>query len=357
MTTALFIALKDLRLLVRDRMALFWTLFFPVIFALFIGSVLSSSVSRDDARLPVALLDEARNEASGRLKRALAEGKGLSLEEVRDPRVARDAVERGSQLAYVRIPTGFPGAAELELGLDPSRTAEGAMVKGAVGAALTSLRVPDAAEPFRQVAVLRSGSAPGAFALVFPAAIAWGLMGCAATFAVSLVAERNGGTLIRLRAAPVTKLSVVSGKALACAIACVVDALVLLAIARFGFGVSIVSPLSLVVALASLTACFVGVTMFLSTLGDTEQAVSGAGWATLLFFAMLGGAMVPASLMPEWMQRLSDLSPIRWGILALEGALWRGLSPAELWVPCLVLAGFGAAGFALGLHRTARREA
>jgi ABC-2 type transport system permease protein len=316
--------------------------------------VLSSSVSRDTARLPVAFVDEAGNEAAARLKQELAASTSLSSESMSS---ARDAVQRGDRLAYVRVRPGFPGASEVELGTDPSRVNEGAMVKAVLGAAVMKLSAHLATDPIKQVPVLRSGTPPNAFALVFPAAIVWGLMGCAATFAVSMVAERTGGTLIRLRAAPVASASIVLGKALACAVACLVDAALLLVIARLGFGVRIDSPLGLVVALAALTACFVGLTMFLSALGNTEQAVSGAGWATLLFLAMLGGAMVPVSLMPGWMQRLSDLSPIRWGISALEGALWRGLGPEQLLVPCLVLTVIGALGFVLGQRLGARREA
>jgi ABC-2 type transport system permease protein len=215
---------------------------------------------------------------------------------------------------------------------------------------------PAAASPLREVAVLRQPP-PSPFSLAFPAAIAWGLMGCAATFAAAMVRERTGGTLTRLRAAPIGKATVLCGKALACAAACTIDVLVLLLAARFVFAVRIENGPGLALALFAVTVCFVGLTQLLSSLGRTEASVSGAGWATLLFFAMLGGAMVPVSFMPEWMQRLSDLSPIRWGILALEGALWRGLGPRELLVPSLILGAVGAVAFGLGLRRTQRREA
>ena len=41
MRAAWAIAGKDLRLLVRDRRALFWALVFPILFALFFGSVMA----------------------------------------------------------------------------------------------------------------------------------------------------------------------------------------------------------------------------------------------------------------------------------------------------------------------------
>lgn len=361
MRVALVIALKDLRLLLRDRMALFWALVFPVVFALFIGSVLSSSVSGKSARLPVAFVDDSRGEGSRRLRLELESSEGIRVNPASGAGEARESVRRGDELAYVRVPADFGAGAHVELGVDPSRAGETARVRAALTQALMRARAPVAAplppEPTKEVAVLRSAVAPNAFSLVFPAAIAWGLMGCAATFAVAMVAERGGGTLLRLRAAPLSKASLILGKALACAVACLVTVSVLLGIAWLGFGVRIVSLPLMGMALLSLTLCFVGLTQVLSLLGKNEQAVSGAGWATLLFMAMLGGAMVPVSLMPAWLQRLSDLSPIRWGIFVLEGATWRGLGIRELAVPCAVLIGVGIAGLVLGTHLSARREA
>lgn len=144
---------------------------------------------------------------------------------------------------------------------------------------------------------------------------------------------------------------------MAAALACAFDAALLLAIARWGFGVVPDSWPTLGLALASITACFVGLTVFLSTLGRTEQAVSGAGWATLLFMAMLGGAMVPVSLMPAWLQTLSHASPVKWSILALEGAIWRDISSGELVRACALLVTGGALAFVAGVVRAVRSEA
>jgi ABC-2 type transport system permease protein len=65
-------------------------------------------------------------------------------------------------------------------------------------------------------------------------------------------------------------------------------------------------------------------------------------------FAMLGGGMVPLFFMPSWMQSVGSVSPVKWGILALEGAIWRGFGLAELALPCGVLLAVGAAGLAAG---------
>jgi ABC-2 type transport system permease protein len=108
------------------------------------------------------------------------------------------------------------------------------------------------------------------------------------------------------------------------------------------------------VAVLCACAAFVGIMMLLSVLGKTEQAVSGSAWATLLVMSMLGGAAVPLIAMPRWMLTVSNVSPVKWAILALEGATWRGFSPAEMALPCGILLAVGVVTFTLGarLFRT-----
>ena len=45
---------------------------------------------------------------------------------------------------------------------------------------------------------------------------------------------------------------------------------------------------------------------------------------------------------------------MKWGILALEGALWRGFSLYEMLLPCGILIGVGVVGFAIGARVFAR---
>jgi ABC-2 type transport system permease protein len=90
--------------------------------------------------------------------------------------------------------------------------------------------------------------------------------------------------------------------------------------------------------------------MMISSFGKSEQAVAGAGWALLMPMAMLGGAMVPQFLMPSWMLTLSNISPIKWAILGLEGAVWRGFSASEMLLPVAVLLSFGGVCFLIGVR-------
>jgi ABC-2 type transport system permease protein len=213
------------------------------------------------------------------------------------------------------------------------------------------------AAKIEQVEITPEGGKPlSGFEITFPSAILWGLMGCVAAFAISIVTERVAGTLLRLRIAPLSRGQLLAGKGLACFLASTAVAVFLLVLGHLLFGVRLANPVGLVLAVLSTAGCFVGIMMLLSTLGNTEQGVAGAGWGIMTLLAMLGGGMVPLIAMPGWMQTASNFSPIKWGILALEGSIWRDFTLAEMLVPCGILVAVGVVCFALGVWSLARRE-
>jgi ABC-2 type transport system permease protein len=126
--------------------------------------------------------------------------------------------------------------------------------------------------------------------------------------------------------------------------------------ARAIFKMPIDNPLLLVLAAACTILCFAGFMMFVSTLGRTEQSVGGAGWAMLMIMAMLGGGMIPLFVMPPWLRSVSHISPVRWGIYALEGAIWRHLTFAEMVGPCSVLLAIAVTFFSLGVLMLRRQQ-
>ncbi len=356
MTAAFAIALKDLRVLSRDPMALFWALAFPVVFALFFGSIMK--VGSDAKRTPIEVVLVARaNPAVGATARALrAAGFEVTLA---GEAAGRDAVRRGQAALLVDLPAAGEQRA-VRLGVDPTRSAEAEMARGALEAVLIRAAAPRtiALPPIETVAITgtRQGPQTG-FQAVFPAMVMWGLIGCAAAFAVALVSERSSGTLLRLYAAPVGRGAIVGGKALSCALACMLAIAVLSALGIVLLGVAITDPLKYGAAVLAATACFVGITQLLSVLGRSEQSVAGAGWSVLIVLAMSGGAMVPAVLMPEWLHAISALSPVRWGIVVLEGATFRELDWRELSPALVQLCAAGALGFAVSALVLRRREA
>jgi ABC-2 type transport system permease protein len=187
----------------------------------------------------------------------------------------------------------------------------------------------------------------------FPQAMLWGVLGCAAAFAVSIVRERKQGTLLRLTAAPISRPQIILGKATACFFAVVVVIAMMTALG-VALGMRPRSPALLALASVCVAASFVGVAILMSVIGRTEESVGGAAWGLNTVMAMFGGGMIPLAFLPAFMRPISHASPVKWSILALEGAIWRGFTLAEMLAPCGILLAFGAVCLALGAVRISR---
>ncbi|MHC4520110.1 MAG: ABC transporter permease, partial [Planctomycetota bacterium] len=187
------------------------------------------------------------------------------------------------------------------------------------------------------------------FQITFPQTILWGILMSVICFAVSIVKERLSGTFARLCIGPIHQRHILAGKGLACFVTCGSVILMLFTGGKLIFKVPIHSVVLFGVAVTCTALCFVGLMMLISTLGKTEESVTGAGMAIIMLMAMFGGAMLPLFVMPTWMQRISHFSPVKWGIFAMEGAIWRNFSVVEMLMPCGILLALGAAFFGLGV--------
>lgn len=428
----LALAIKDLRLLFRDKPALFFTFGLPLLFGIFFGTVFGGEEGSKPSRVPVVLVDEDRSERSAKFVAKLKGSPDFDLSEG-ELEAAAELVRKGQRTAYIRITKGFGDKssffwgdpAEIEVGVDPSRSIEAQMLEGivtkhafeqlsesftnqsAMTDSLTQARqqlessteieparrdilsrlyssldvfaadlpklqsdsssgtggaASDGAEPARGFEPVRvsvkkvekpvAAGGPktprSSYAVSFPQGMIWAVLGCAAGFGIGLVIERTKGTLLRLRTSPLTWTHILLGKAVACFIATMLSMSFLMLIGVFVFGVRPDSTPLLILAMVCTALCFVGIMMLLSVLGRSEASAGGIGWAVCLVMALPAGGTVPLFILPEWMQKLASFSPVKWGIVAMEGGLWRGYSLGEMLLPCGILLAIGAAGFTIG---------
>lgn len=186
------------------------------------------------------------------------------------------------------------------------------------------------------------------FAITFPQAIMWAILGCVATFAVGLVTERNAGTLTRLRTMPITPLQILGGKGIACVTVSMTVSLAFVVLGRLIFDVKPVSYSVLFVALLCVSFAFAGIMMLLAVLGRSKTSPGQLAWGVILIMAITGGGMLPLFFMPEWLRSISHLSPVKWGIYAIEAGVWRGGSMLDMLGPFALLLGIGVVGFFIG---------
>jgi len=421
MKTVLFLAIKDLRVLLSDKGNVFWVFGFPVMFALFFGAIYSG-IGKGPSGMKIAVVDDDKSEFSGNFISELESDEALKIIPTsRDDAV--DKVRKGKIAAAVILKPGFGDGFEalfnsedpkLEIASDPSRRMESGYLqgllakaqfktlsgkftdrqwmKGQVGLWKNDMRsdndldsgqkklllnfidsldtlLNDISEQnyqagfgedilnFAKLDVSRESEGPTtSFQITFPQAMLWAILGCTATFAISIVKERTNGTFARLCIGPIGRAHILGGKGLACFTTCVFIMSILFIASKTIFKMPIGNIFLFITASLCSVLCFVGLMMFICTLGRTEQSAGGAGWAILMIMSMIGGGMVPLVFMPSWLRPFSHISPVKWSIFALEGAIWRNFSPAEMIYPCLVLLAIGVTFFFLGVEVLRRRK-
>ena len=93
---------KDLLLLWRDKVSVFWMLGFPLVFAAFFGSIFGGSGPGESNPLRVAVVRESLTDAARVFVERLDASDAVEVEEMpRDDAIA--AVRRGRKAAYLDI--------------------------------------------------------------------------------------------------------------------------------------------------------------------------------------------------------------------------------------------------------------
>lgn len=167
------------------------------------------------------------------------------------------------------------------------------------------------------------------------------------------VAERKHGTLVRLRAAPLTRGQILLGKLLPCLVVSLLQGVFLLAAGRLIFGMTWGSRPELLFAVAASTSfAAVGLAILVASVARTETQVAVYGTLLVLVLGGVSGSLMPRDLMPEQMKTVSLVTPHAWALDAYNQLL-AGPNPdvSAVLTACGVLCAFGAAFTALAWWR------
>ena len=155
---------------------------------------------------------------------------------------------------------------------------------------------------------------------------------------ILFVNERRNGTLQRLLASPASESEIVVGYALAFAVIGVIQSIVVLIAAILLFDISIVGNIFLALIVILLLAFgHQGLGILLSAGAKNElQAIQ---FVPLILFPsiLLAGLFWPIESIPSYLQPLSYIIPLRYGIDAERSIMLRGWGIGEIWIDIVVL--------------------
>jgi ABC-2 type transport system permease protein len=330
---------KEVLQLRRDRLTLGLMIGVPAIQLLLFGYAIQTEVRH----LPTVVLDESRTPESRALVARMVNTGNFDLAAaVSDRGGVRDWIESGRAAAAIVIPPGY--ARDLKRG----RTAEAQVIVDAAdpmssSAAMSGAQLAGQLEA-REMALgdrpppvevrVRPWYNPDSRSAVY---IVPGIIGVLLSLtmvlitSVSIVREREKGTLEQLIVTPIGKASIMVGKLAPFIVVGYVQITVVLLLGRLLFHVPVVGSVALlyVIALPFIVANL-GIGLFLSTLVRTQSQAMQLGFLFLLPNILLSGFMFPRAAMPAPAQWIGALLPLTYFLDVLRGILVKGVAAIHL---------------------------
>jgi ABC-2 type transport system permease protein len=368
MRKAISVGRKELRQIARDRRSLVILLFVPAFFLLVYGYALSWDIRH--VRLAVA--DRDRSAASRSLISAFVNSGYFDMvADIRSEEAIDDIMNRGTARAILVIPTGLSRALAAGRTVPVQVLIDGDNANTAttvVGYALTILQSESAAYrlvPGGMSAPLlaplpRIWYNPQLRSTLFlvPGLIAYIVMITSViSTSMSIVREKERGTMEQVRMAPLGAASFVVGKTIPYYVISLVSGLVILLVAMALFGLPMRGSWLLLLATLSLyLVATLGLGLLVSSIAETQQvAFQAAVLVSFLPTLMLSGFIFPISSMPGFLQAVTYVVPARYFLVALRGIVLKGTGVDIVWPQLAALSAFAALVLALASVRLRRQ--
>jgi ABC-2 type transport system permease protein len=346
----------------RDRFSLGMMVGIPAIQLALFGYAIQTEVRH----LPTVVLDESRSAEGRRLVQTMLNTGNFDLAgTVADREEMAAVIARGDARAGIVIPPDFErdikrgktATAQIVVdAADPlasSAAINGAGLAGAVRSqALATAR--GSGLPAIEVRV-RPWYNPGLRSAVY---IVPGIIGVLLSMtmiiiaSISLVRERERGTLEQLIVTPIGKTSLMLGKILPFLLVGYIQISVILVLGKLLFDVPIRGsvPLLYLVALPFVVASL-AIGLFVSTVVRNQAQAMQLGFLFLLPNILLSGFMFPREAMPDPAQWVGAALPLTYFLELMRGILLRGSGLETLWREALILVAFSVGLIGLSVRR------
>ena len=154
---------------------------------------------------------------------------------------------------------------------------------------------------------------------------------------INLVKEKSQGTSVRVRVSPTPYYIHILGKTFTYLIICVIQFLLMVAVGIWLFPLMDLPQfdvsgkmfhLLIVTLFAGLAA--IGFGVLIGTMSNTQEQSAPFGATSVVVLAAIGGIWVPVFLMPEFMQKIAQFSPMNWGLNAYYDIILRNSGISEI---------------------------
>ena len=366
------VARKELRQIRRDRRTLLILLFVPAFFLLIYGYALNFDIRH----VRLAVQDNDRSAVSRDLISAFVNSGYFDLVgEVFSPREIDTMLDKDDARAVLVIPAKF--GSDVTAG---RRASVQFLVNGdnantattVVGYATGLIN----AQSQRYELQARIGSLTGpvlnveprvwynpelrSTLFLVPGLIAYiAMLTAVVSTALSIVREKEAGTMEQVRMSPIGPVPYVLGKTAPYFVVSLISSMSIVVAAILLFDMPMRGSWFVLLGIVSLF--LVGALAFgllISSIADSQQvAFQLALLTSFLPTLMLSGFIFPISSMPTFLQVVTRIVPARYFLVALRGIVLKGVGPADFWTDVIALVVYAIAILGLASVRVRRQWA
>jgi len=320
----LALTVVSMKMYFRNRQALFWALFFPLLVMLIFGMMNFNGYNAPS----VGVHDEAKSEASRNLIKALQGDEEEVLKvSIGTPEEILHDLEFGESRAAIIIPKNYGVSGELavlQVTYDERYTQERAVISTVLRQVTDGLfkeyaDVPDEYLVENSINVNESliqGQGQGFKGWLIPGIAAMAIMQTGLfTVVFSLVRFKSQGVLRRLKATPIGAAHFLAGQLTTKAIVVVIQTYVLIIVGAVALGVSVNTgrlgawfDLTILALLGG--ALFIAMGLAISGWAKSEETAAPMANVISMPMMFLSGVFFPLSVMPEWLTRWSQYLPL-----------------------------------------------
>jgi ABC-2 type transport system permease protein len=323
----------------RDRGALFFTILFPLVFLFLLGGLLGNTGTAKVKVVlvgSVAVYDDLSAAQRTQLSQALTVSRASSLADaltqVRDGDVEAAIVQTGGDVQVHYSAADQPSAAEVQ-------TVVRSLVDGSNVAATG--RPPK----YSMTATQTEDRSLKEIQYLTPGILGWAIAtGATFSAASTLVVWRQRGVMRRLTLSPIGVSSVIGARVLVSLGIALAQTALFIAVAMLVFHLKLAGTgwLAIPLVLAG-TLAFLSIGLLVGATTTSVEAASAVSNLVVIPMAFLSGSFIQLSLIPQWLQKLSEALPLRHLNDGMIAALARGAGPRVVLPQMAVLLGFALA--------------
>ena len=384
-----------------------WIIVFivPLIFIWVMSTVFGSSGT---PVVTIYAVTEDESSEAERVMAALRDAENLEIEELATRAEADELVGAGERMAAVIVPEGYSEGlttlegSTLDVIIDPARADQASIVVGLVNSAIAPLIVdaevnrgiergigqvmmtfqsgqtqnvnPESLQKFLSAALKgvvssqvqeamdhplvttsvqpiqgqENARRPNLIDYLVPGYSLMFVFFLISNLAVTVIEERESGTLRRLIVTPVPRSRILLGKMLPYYLIAVAQFIFVLLVSRLAFGIDLGhSTLGLAVIILTASLSMVTLGILIAAFAQSEGQASGLATVVVLAMAVVSGAMFPSISIPG----LQQITPHYWAMQGFINIISRGQGVEGTFLPAGILLTMSAVFFTIGAIR------